>query len=96
MKLLFTARKKLHIDENSKFSKNINEIENFISQPLTIWDNEEEHNILEKISNLQIEERRLFILYSLFDCSINRLAKFFDVDRKTIDSRINEIKKKIC
>lgn len=63
---------------------------------MDIWSDEEEYETLQKVNNLCLEEKRLYIVYALLDCSINRVAELFKVDRKTIESRINEIKNKIC
>ena len=62
---------------------------------MDIWSDEEEYETLQKVNNLCLEEKRLYIVYALLDCSIPRVAKLFKVDVKTIKSRIDEIMNKI-
>lgn len=90
-----SKRKRLLLDENTELSKKVKEVEEIISEPLTIWTNDDEWITYKSVSNLPLEERRLFIVYSLLDCSITKVAKLLQVDRKTIDNRIFEIKQKL-
>lgn len=90
-----SKRKRLLIDENTELSKKVKEVEEIISEPLTIWTNDDEFSAYRSVSELPLEERRLFIVYSLLDCSVTKVAKLLCVDRKTIDNRIFEIKQKL-
>lgn len=90
-----SKRKKLLIDENTELSKKVKEVEEIISEPLNIWTDDDEFSAYRSVSELPLEERRLFIVYSLLDCSITKVAKLLCVDRKTIDNRIFEIKQKL-
>ena len=90
-----SKRKKLLLDEENELSRKVKEVEEIISEPLNIWTNDEEWIAYKSVSNLPLEERRLFIVYSLLDCSITKVAKLLKVDRKTIDNRIFEIKQKL-
>lgn len=83
------------IDDDTELATKVREVEEEMSQPLTIWDDEETHNKYKKIMNLTLEERRLLIVWSIYDCSVNRVADLFGCDRKTVSTRINEILKKI-
>lgn len=47
------------------------------------------------LRRLDTSERRLFIVYSELDCSIIKTANYFKVDRRTISTRIKEIKTKM-
>ena len=85
----------LLIDENTELSKKVKEVEEIILEPLTIWTDDDEFSAYKSVANLPLEERRLFIVYSLLDCSITKVAKLLCVDRKTIDNRIFEIKQKL-
>lgn len=96
IRLFFSAKKRLNIEEGSELSKLVSEVEEVMSQPMTIWDDEETYKKYSLIGDLPLEERRLLIVYALLDCSVNRVAALFKVDRKTIDNRINEIKEKLC
>lgn len=95
MLLLFSKRKRLLVDEKWELSKKVSEVENIISEPLDIFTDEDEFNAFRSIADLPIEERRLFIVYALLDCSIPKVAKLFKVDVKTIKTRIDEIKQKL-
>ena len=90
-----SKRKKLLLDENTELSKKVKEVEEIILEPLTIWTDDDEFSAYRSVADLPLEERRLFIVYSLLDCSITKVAKLLYVDRKTIDNRISEIKQKL-
>ena len=90
-----SKRKKLLIDENTELSRKVKEVEEIISEPLNIWTDDDEFSAYRSVADLPLEERRLFIVYSLLDCSITKVAKLLCVDRKTIESRIIEIKQKL-
>lgn len=90
-----SKRKKLLLDENTELSKKVKEVEEIISEPLNIWTDDDEFSAYRSVSELPLEERRLFIVYSLLDCSVTKVAKLLCVDRKTIDNRIFEIKQKL-
>ena len=90
-----SKRKKLLLDENTELATKVKEVEEIISEPLTIWTNDDEWIAYKSVSNLPLEERRLFIVYSLLDCSVTKVAKLLKVDTKTIKSRIDDIMKKL-
>ena len=90
-----SKRKRLLLDEENELTVKVKEIEDIINEPLTIWTNDDEYNAYRSVADLPLEERRLFIVYSLLDCSITKVAKLLCVDRKTIESRIFEIKQKL-
>ena len=90
-----SKRKRLLLDENTELSKKVKEVEEIILEPLTIWTDDDEFSAYRSVADLPLEERRLFIVYSLLDCSITKVAKLLCVDRKTIESRIFEIKQKL-
>ena len=96
MILLFSKRKRLLLDEsNEVLCSKVKQVEEFLNEPMDIWSDEEEYETLQKVNNLSLEEKRLFIVYSLLDCSLPRVAKLFRVDVKTIKTRIDEISEKI-
>lgn len=90
-----SKRKKLLLDENTELATKVKEVEEIILEPLTIWTNDDEWIAYKSVSNLPLEERRLFIVYSLLDCSVTKVAKLLQVDTKTIKSRIDDIMKKL-
>ena len=90
-----SKRKKLLLDENTELATKVKELEEIISEPLTIWSDDDEFSAYRSVADLPLEERRLFIVYSLLDCSVTKVAKLLCVDTKTIKSRIFEIKQKL-
>ena len=90
-----SKRKRLLLDEENELSKKVREVEEIISEPLNIWTNDDEWIAYKSVADLPLEERRLFIVYSLLDCSITKVAKLLKVDTKTIKSRIDDIMKKL-
>lgn len=94
-KMYFNSRKKLEVPEGSELAKQVKEVEDELNKKMTIWDDEEQYEKFSKINRLSLEERRLMIVFVLFDCSINRVASLFQVDRKTISNRLDDIKRKV-
>lgn len=90
------SRKPLVVEEGSELAKRVKEVEEIISQPESIWGDEDMYHIFRKLDTLSLEERRLLIVYSLYDCSVSRVATLFQVDFKTIRSRMDDIRRKIC
>ena len=96
MLLLFSKRKRLLLDEsNEVLCTKVKQVEEFLNEPMDIWSDEEEYESLQKVNNLSLEEKRLYIVFALLDCSLPRVAKLFRVDVKTIKTRIDEISEKI-
>ena len=96
MLLLFSKRKRLLLDEsNEVLCSKVKQVEEFLNEPMNIWSDEEEYETLQKVNNLSLEQKRLYIVFALLDCSLPRVAKLFRVDVKTIKSRIDEILTKI-
>lgn len=91
----FATKKRLMLDETTELCKKVREVEEELNQPLSLFDDYEEFVKYKKIYNLPIEERRLLIVWSLFGCSISKVAKLFKVDAKTVKNRINEITEKL-
>ena len=90
-----SKRKKLLIDENTELATKVKEVEEIISEPLTIFTDDDEFSAYRSVADLPLEERRLFIVYSLLDCSVTKVAKLLCVDNKTVKSRIDDIMKKL-
>ena len=90
-----SKRKRLLLDEENELTVKVKEIEEIINEPLTIWTDDDEWIAYRLVADLPLEERRLFIVYSLLDCSITKVAKLLCVDTKTIKSRIDDIKQKL-
>ena len=90
-----SKRKRLLLDEENELTVKVKEIEEIINEPLTIWTDDDEWIAYRLVADLPLEERRLFIVYSLLDCSVTKVAKLLKVDTKTIKSRIDDIKQKL-
>ena len=96
MLLLFSKRKRLLLDEsNEVLCTKVKQVEEFLNEPMDIWSDEDEYETLQKVNNLSLEEKRLYIVFALLDCSLPKVAKLFKVDVKTIKTRIDEISEKI-
>lgn len=96
MLLLFSKRKRLILDSsNEQLCSKVKQVEEFLNEPMDIWSDEEEYESLQKVNNLSLEEKRLYIVFALLDCSLPKVAKLFKVDVKTIKVRIDEISEKI-
>lgn len=96
MLLLFSKRKRLILDSsNEVLCSKVKQVEEFLNEPMSIWSDEEEYESLQKVNNLSLEEKRLYIVFALLDCSLPKVAKLFRVDVKTIKTRIDEISEKI-
>lgn len=83
------------LDETTELCQKVREVEEELNLPLSIFDDFEQFIKYRKIYNLPVEERRLLIVWSLFDCSTTKVAKLFKVDAKTIKNRIDEITEKL-
>ena len=96
MLILFSKRKRLLLDEsNEVLCTKVKQVEEFLNEPMDIWSDEEEYETLQKVNNLSLEQKRLYIVFALLDCSLPKVAKLFRVDVKTIKTRIDEISEKI-
>ena len=92
-------RKPLVLDEKeTSLMEKVKVVEEFLEEPLDILEGDEEvFEQLSKVRNLPLEERRLYIVYTLLDCSALKVAALYQVDRKTVINRLNEIiKSKLC
>lgn len=91
----FATKKRLMLNEDTELCHKVREVEEELNQPLSVFDDFEQFVKFKKIFNLPIEERRLLIVWSLFDCSVSKVAKLFKVDAKTVKNRISEISEKL-
>ena len=95
LKHYFAAKKPLVIDEGSELAAMVKEVEEVITQPESIWGDDEEYEAYRKLRKLTLEERRLMIVWSILDCSNAKAARLFKVDIKTISTRIEDIRRKM-
>lgn len=91
-------RKPLVLDEReTSLMEKVKVVEEFLEEPLDpVQGDEEVFERLSKVRGLPLEERRLYIVYTLMDCSVVKVASLYEVDRKTVQNRLNEIKTKLC
>lgn len=89
------AKKPLLIPEGSEMAKKVCELEDIINTEMSIFDDEELFEKYRSVYNLPLDERRLLLVFSILDGSINKTALFFNVDRKTIKNRLETIIPKI-
>ena len=82
-------------ESNEVLCTKVKQVEEFLNEPMDIWSDEEEYETLQKVNNLSLEQKRLYIVFALLDCSLPKVAKLFRVDVKTIKTRIDEISEKI-
>lgn len=61
----------------------------------SIWVDEDIIPKYKSILDLEIDERRLYLVYIILNESINKTALYFKIDRKTVSYFINEIKEKL-
>lgn len=61
----------------------------------SIFSDEELNVEFSKIMNLDIDERRLYLVYILLNQSVIKTSKYFQVDRKTVSIIIKSIKDKL-
>jgi hypothetical protein len=61
----------------------------------SIFSDEELNVEFSKIMNLDIDERRLYLVYILLNQSVIKTSKYFQVDRKTVSLIIKSIKDKL-
>ena len=74
----------------------VTEVEEIIADKLdSIWTDDTEREYYLRLNGLSLSDKRLWIVYSLLDCSIIRTARHFSCHRGTIREAIENIKKKI-
>lgn len=61
----------------------------------SIWGDEKLNIEFNKLINLDIDERRLYLVYVLLNQSVIKTSKYFQVDRKTVSLIIKNIKEKL-
>ena len=61
----------------------------------SIWGDEKLNIEFNKLMNLDIDERRLYLVYVLLNQSVIKTSKYFQVDRKTVSLIIKNIKDKL-
>jgi len=76
-------------------AKRVGEIEQILQKKLSIWEDEDVYAKYQLLNRLNLSDRRLMIVYSLFDGSVTKTASYFKVNKRTILSNLQRIKEQI-
>lgn len=83
-------------NKNKELKDDVIFLETYIKSNLdSIWGMDELNIEYRKLMNLDVDERRLFLVYILLNQSIVKTSLYFQVDRKTVSTVIKYIKEKI-
>lgn len=89
------SRRKYDVIPTAEMREKVTELEKKLEEKLTLWDDEDIYNSLQKLNKLTVSDRRLLLVYSILDSSVVKTASYFKVSRKTILNNINRIKELI-
>ena len=92
LELEFSKKKYDVLPDNKEIKEKVRYLEEILSKKLDIWDNKEIYDKYQKINSLNLSDKRLILVYSIFDGSIARTATFFRVNRKTVLTNLERIK----
>jgi hypothetical protein len=87
------SRKTYETITNAEMLEKVRYLESVLQQKLDIWSDDEQYEKFQKINKLNLSDRRLMLVYSILDGSIARTATAFGVNRKTILTNLERIKK---
>ena len=83
-------------NKNTELKDDVIFLETYIKSNLdSIWGLDELNIEFKKLMNLDVDERRLFLVYILLNQSIVKTSRYFEVDRKTVSLIIKNIKDKL-
>lgn len=89
-------RKKLNIELHDKLREEVDYLEKLLIFTInSVWADDDIIYKYKKIMALDIDERRLYLVYILMDEKIIKTAKYFDINRKIVSAVITEIKNKL-
>lgn len=79
-----------------EMKEDIADLEKYIDDTVTsIWADDSQIAYFKKIKELDLSSRRLWLVYTIFNNSIVKTARYFSVDRKTVSTAIATIKSKL-
>lgn len=87
------ARKQYDTIPTEEMCQKVRELEETLDRKLDIWDNEDTYNKFQRINKLNLSDKRLLLVFSILGGSIARTATYFKVNRRTIITNIERIKK---
>jgi hypothetical protein len=86
------SRKTYETIDNKQMLEKVRYLEGVLQQKLDLWGDEQQYEKFQKINQLNLSDRRLMLVYSIFDGSIAKTATFYRVNRRTILTNIDRIK----
>lgn len=93
-KLEFARKKYDTIPNNTELREKVREMEDILTQPRTIWDDDFEKSTWDKVNRLSLSDRRLLIVFSIIG-SVQKVAKMYGVDRSTVNNNLTRIRKEL-
>lgn len=92
--LRITKMNKRQYDKlHGKIRTEVTELEQTIKETVNdIWADPFVRDYYIKLMDLDLSDRRLWLVYSILDHSIIKTAAYFHCDRKTVSNAINRIK----
>lgn len=85
--------KKTYEKLHGKLRQEVTELEQTVKDTIDdIWADPFVRDYYMKLMDLTLSDRRLWLVYSLFDHSIIKVAAYFHCDRKTVSNAISRIK----
>ena len=89
------SRKTYETIDNKQMLEKVRYLESVLQEKLDLWGDEQQYEKFQKINQLNLSDRRLMLVYSIFDGSIAKTATFYRVNRKTVLTNILRIKEQI-
>ena len=86
------ARKKYDQIPTEEIRNKVMELEKLLNKKINIWDDEQTYAKYQMINNLNLSDKRLLLVFSIFDGSVPKTATYFQTSRKTISNNIKRIK----
>jgi hypothetical protein len=92
------SRKKYDVLPTEEIRNKVMELEKSLDGKLSVWDDEQTYAKYQMINSLNLSDKRLLLVFSIFDGSVAKTASYFSVNRKTILTNIQRIKEilEIC
>ena len=89
------SRKTYETIDNKQMLEKVRYLESVLQEKLDLWGDEQQYEKFQKINQLNLSDRRLMLVYSIFAGSIAKTATFYRVNRKTVLTNILRIKEQI-
>ena len=89
------SRKKYDQLPTEEIRNKVMELEKVLDEKLDIWDDEQTYTKYQMINQLNLSDKRLLLVFSIFDGSVPKTATYFSVSRKTILNNVQRIKEEL-